>query len=100
MHLAGAVTLKGTPDHQGGLVLGGRGAALHCAGSCVSGPQSSLSGSGALSVAPDAQWRLDGRVKTEAESKDEGVVCSGCRWSARFVAPVGCPVDRLGWLFG
>ena len=25
MHLAGAVTLKGTPDHQGGLVLGALG---------------------------------------------------------------------------
>jgi hypothetical protein len=30
VHLAGAVTLKGTLDHQGGLVLGGRGAARRC----------------------------------------------------------------------
>ncbi len=42
-----------------------------------------------MSVAPDAQWRLDGRVKTEAESKDEGAHTHGFNVSRGGVLEVG-----------
>ena len=42
-----------------------------------------------MSVAHGAQWRLDGRVKTEAESKDEGAHTHGFNVSRGGVLEVG-----------
>ena len=103
VHLAGAVTLKGTPDHQGGLVLGGRGAARRCtargAASLVRRARSAalapcpsrLTRSGALTGAS----RRKPRARTRAWS---ALVVGGLlgllpRLAARSTALVGCSVS-------